>query len=36
VPPPAGVGNLVAPYIRAAGQVLDKSSQFALVETPGG
>ena len=36
VPPPAGVGNLVAPHIWAAGQILDKFSQFALVETPGG
>lgn len=36
VPPSAGVGNLVAPYIRRAGQVPDKLSQFALVETPGG
>src|ERR1700675_950856 len=35
-PPPCGVGNLVAPQVGAAGQVLDEFGQFALVETPGG
>src|SRR6516164_5220591 len=36
VPAAPGAGNLIAPQIRAAGQVLDEFSQFALVEIPGG
>src|SRR5215471_21000936 len=36
VPLAPGVGNLIAPQVRAASQVLDEFSQFAPVEKPGG
>jgi hypothetical protein len=34
--PPPRIGNLIAPQIRAGSQILDKFSQLALVEIPGG
>src|SRR6266849_1375142 len=36
VPSAPGVGNLIAPQIRPAGQGLDEFRQFALVEIPRG
>src|SRR5215831_7504373 len=35
VPAPPGIGDLVVPQIRAAGQVLGEFGQFTLVEMPG-
>jgi hypothetical protein len=36
MPAALGVADLISPQIRAAGQVLDEFSQFALIEIPGG